>query len=245
VSEDDGTDVGPEAIDVGRFCREVEAHLTRENAGHIVRVVGPAFELVRGWAEAGVPLSVVRQGISRKAERHRAGRSRRPLRLEFCAVDVEVAYADWRRAVGVGRAGPAVDEPRAADAGRPSLTRHLDRVIDRLSRLVGRMDLSDVFRGDVAAVLEEVAAIREQVRTARGDARAALTSRLPHLDEVLLAAARREIDPATWIQFTEAASTELQSYRSRLTADDWNRTRERAASRLLCEHWRLPTIELV
>src|SRR5215471_19149127 len=95
--------------DLGEYCRRVEQHLTRVNGGHLVRVVGPAFELVRGWAEAGVPLSVVLQGINLKAERHRTGQALRPLRLEFCEGDIRALYADWRRAIGpaLGPAAPA------------------------------------------------------------------------------------------------------------------------------------------
>ena len=74
--------------DLGDYCRRVEQHLTQVNGGHLVRVVGPGFEMVRQWAEAGIPLTVVFHGIELKAERHRAGASRRPLRIEFCDADV-------------------------------------------------------------------------------------------------------------------------------------------------------------
>src|SRR5688572_16366781 len=77
-----------EGIDVGDYCRRVEEHLARVNEGQIIRVVGASFELVRGWARAGIPLSVTCYGIDRKAERHRAGQARRALRLEFCEPDV-------------------------------------------------------------------------------------------------------------------------------------------------------------
>ena len=46
-------------VDIGEYCRQVEDHLTRVNGGHLVRIVGPGFELVRGWANEGIPLSVV------------------------------------------------------------------------------------------------------------------------------------------------------------------------------------------
>ena len=45
------TDVTPAAIDIGAFCRAVEAHLCRVNGGHLVRIVGPAFDVAaeRRW----------------------------------------------------------------------------------------------------------------------------------------------------------------------------------------------------
>ena len=158
-------------VDVGEYCRIVEDHLTRVNAGHLVRIVGPAFELVRQWAEAGIPASVVFRGIDLKAERHRLGRAKRPLRLEFCEADVREVYRRWRRAVGLF----GIDEPpdgrsdgtnEAQDGGdaaaepenrrRPSLTRHLDRAVERLTRAMARIDLPENLRTALEPVLQEL-----------------------------------------------------------------------------------------
>src|SRR6188508_2149440 len=135
-------------VDLGEYCRRIEDHLTRANAGHLVRIVGPGFELVRGWADAGVPLSVVYRGIDIKAERHREGASKRPLRIEFCAGDVQAVFDQWRRAVGIMSIGTGAIDADGGDAPevegveggkdeasdpspkRRSLSRHLDRAID-------------------------------------------------------------------------------------------------------------------
>ena len=52
------------------YCRQVEAYLCRKNDGHLVRIVGPAFEQVCGWARKGVPLKVAWRGIDRCHERY-------------------------------------------------------------------------------------------------------------------------------------------------------------------------------
>ncbi len=92
----------PAGVDIGAFCREVEAHLCRVNGGHLVRIVGPAFELVSGWAKEGMPLRIVLHGVDRTVTRLTAkGPRRRPVRIEFCEADVRDAYDQWRRAVGV------------------------------------------------------------------------------------------------------------------------------------------------
>ena len=81
-----------------------------------MRVVGPAFELVAGWAAAGVPLKVALRGIDRCCERLEArGPRRRPVRVEFCEADVLDAFDDWRRAVGV--TATAAGESRRGAAG--------------------------------------------------------------------------------------------------------------------------------
>ena len=110
------------------------------NGGHLVRIVGPGFELVRTWASTGVPLSVVFRAIDLKAARHQAGTSRRPLRIEFCDDDVRELFAGWRRAVGIPAssepdpAEPVAEPDEPAGAARRTATKELDRAIDRLSR---------------------------------------------------------------------------------------------------------------
>ena len=75
--------------DPAEYARQVESYLCRKNGGHLIRVVGPAFELVSGWASAGVPLKVALRGIDRCCARLEArGPRRRPIRVEFCEADV-------------------------------------------------------------------------------------------------------------------------------------------------------------
>ena len=71
------------AMPAGEYCRAIEAYLCRENGGHLVRIVGPAFQVVAGWHAAGIPFAVVKQGIDRTLARDRAkasGPVRRPVR---------------------------------------------------------------------------------------------------------------------------------------------------------------------
>jgi len=79
------------------YCRQVEAHLCRKNDGHLIRIVGPAFEQVCGWAIKGVPLTVATRGIDRYFERYYAkGPRRRPIRIEFCEADVMDVFDDLK-----------------------------------------------------------------------------------------------------------------------------------------------------
>ena len=40
---------------VDEYCRAIETYLCQKNDGHLIRVVGPSFEIVAGWATTGVP----------------------------------------------------------------------------------------------------------------------------------------------------------------------------------------------
>ncbi len=114
------------AMPAGEYCRAIEAYLCRENGGHLVRIVGPAFQVVAAWHAAGIPFAIVKQGIDRTLARDRAkpaGPVRRPVRVEFCEADVQDAFATWRRAVGVGMAGADDEASRAGARGRCRATR--------------------------------------------------------------------------------------------------------------------------
>jgi hypothetical protein len=238
-------------VDVGQYCRDVERHLTRVNGGHLVRIVGPAFDLVRRWAEQGVPLSVVFRAVEAKAERHRAGTARRPLRIEFCEADVRAAYERWRRAIGLMRSDAAAgDAPDAAgasggDDARPrSLSKHLERAAERLSRAAARVDLPDDLRERIDAAIAELAALREQARQVRGPAREPILARLAPLDAELMAAARATAPAALLDALGGEAERDLAPFRGRLPADGWRQAIDRTVDRLLRDRFGLPLIEL-
>jgi len=119
------------------YCRSIETYLCRKNDGHLIRVVGPSFDLVAGWETQGMPLNVAYSGIDRCFERHaRKGPRRRPMKIDFCEADVLDAFDEWRRAVGLPQ---DIDQPASddlADQDRPrrgSLPAHLERVVMRLT----------------------------------------------------------------------------------------------------------------
>ena len=233
------------ALDVGGYCRRVEDYLTRANAGHLVRIVGSGFELVKSWAESGVPLSVVYRGIDLKAERHNEGRSARPLRIEFCVGDVQAVFDHWRRAVGLMAATPVGSDesdattPTTGDAEsehapkRKSLGRHIDRAIDRLSRALSRTETPDGLRADCTPLLDALAALRERSSRARGAAREEAEAALAALDRDLAAAARRHT-PEGWLQSLRGeAAADLAPFRQRLDPEAWQRSLDATIDRLL------------
>jgi hypothetical protein len=243
---------------IAEYCRKVEQHLTRVNGGHLVRIVGPGFELVRSWAEQGVPLSVVFRGIELKAERHAAGQSRRPLRIEFCAADVRDVYEGWRRAIGLhGRdaAAGAAGEEAASDAAasdaavpeaarRPSLSRHLERAVERLVRAAGRIDLPDEFRAQLGELVERTTPLREAAHGARGEAREAVESQRAPVDAEMLAAARASTPPDVLEALHRDAEEDLAPFRGRLAGAQWARSVEVTVDRLLRDRYGLPMLML-
>src|SRR5204863_1077323 len=94
------TSVTPDRND--DYCRELEAYLCRKNDGHLVRIVGPSFERVCGWAAQGIPFKIACEGIDRYFVRYYSkGPKRRPVQIDFCDADVLEAFDTWRRSVGV------------------------------------------------------------------------------------------------------------------------------------------------
>lgn len=243
-------------MDIDQYCRDLEAHLCRRNGGHLVRIAGPAFDLVRGWAVTGVPLKVAMQGIDRHVDRANAkGPRRRPIRIEFCEADVLDAFDAWRRAVGVRASAPDAGDAAAigeqGDSGgvppsprhraRESLATHVDRVIIRLTALRA----SEV-RPAWDAVLDEVVrrldALHPASRRARGEAREKLVAELAALDARLTEAARASAAPAIVAAASQEADAELEPFRGRLSADAFASAHARASARALRERLHLPTL---
>ena len=98
-------------LDTSDYCRQIETYLCQKNDGHLIRVVGPSFEMVSRWAGEGVPLKVAFGGIDRYFERYyRKGPRRRPVRIDFCEADVLDVFDEWRRATGL-TSSRAASEP--------------------------------------------------------------------------------------------------------------------------------------
>src|SRR5438093_13689692 len=118
---------------IADFCRQVEIYLCQKNDGHLIRVVGPSFELVSKWAEQGVPLKVAYAGIDRYFERYyRKGPRRRPVKIDFCEADVLDVFDEWKRATGI--TGATTDGRHQSQvASHQSLPAHLERVLQRLT----------------------------------------------------------------------------------------------------------------
>ena len=197
MHETDAT--SPAVTDIGAFCRAVEAHLCRVNGGHLVRIVGPAFELVAGWAKEGMPLRIVLHGVDRTVARLTAkGPRRRPVRIEFCEADVRDAADQWRRAVGVhaatSMARPRRHRPTSRPSRLPSLPKHLERVLVRLSAVTATSALPPALSEAVVATIRVVDACLDASRGARGEARTAIIERL--VDDRAHAHAGREVEPS-------------------------------------------------
>jgi hypothetical protein len=236
-----------------QFCRDVETYLCRKNEGHIIRIVGPAFDLVCGWARRGVPLKIAQSGIDRYFERYYAkGPRRRPVRVEFCEADVLDAFDEWRRATGVPLVSiSAGAEDTFEQAGEPassgplkaaptSLPAHLDRVIARLTALRAGEDRS--LDESLESAVQELDNARSAAKTLRGTARESLLQRLREIDRGLLEAVRAHATPELLAEVTREADEELAGYRDRMLPAAYERSRAASIDRLLRERRRLPVV---
>jgi hypothetical protein len=224
---------------VAEYCRQIERHLCQKNGGHLIRVVGPAFEEVRGWAEQGIPLKVALRGIDQCCERAFAkGPRRRPIRVEFCAADVKALFDDWRRAVGVDA---AADEPEPAPR-KGGLAAHVERVVARLIAL-RNVDGAAVLP---AAMVDEAVVTLDRIASsaagARSEAREALIDELSALDRALLTAAAEAVDVDRRVTLRQEAESELAPFGQRMSAEARAAAVESAYLRLVRDALRLPRI---
>lgn len=233
-------------VSIAAYCRDVESYLCRRNGGHLIRIVGPSFEMVRGWAESGVPVSLVQRAIDVCSERRESRReAMRPLRIEFCEAEVREQFSRWRRAVGpyVGDAREPDDQP-SPESSRP-LAGHLTRASEKLARAAARLDRSDSFRTALDGIVGDVSDIQGASKGVRGEKREAFLARLKELDAMLIAAAREEAARSGLAaDLRAAAETELAPWRERMPADAWSSAIAAASDRLLRDRLDLPDLEL-
>jgi hypothetical protein len=231
----------------GEYCREVESYLCRRNGGHLIRIVGPSFEMVRGWAETGVPITLVRRAIDVCTERRESRRETvRPLRIEFCEAEVRDQFQRWRRAVGPYVGGELADDGEPADtAPSPSLAGHLTRAGERLARAAARLERSETFRAAVDAVVARVSEIQAASKGARGDRRDGFVDALKVIDGELMVAAREEAARSDLAgELRAAAAAELAPWRERMPGEAWDAAVAAAADRLLRDRLDLPDLSL-
>jgi hypothetical protein len=222
------------------YCRGLEAHLTRRNDGHLIRIVGPAFEMVRGWCERGVPFKIAVHGVDRTLERYYAkGPRRRPVRIEFCEADVLDAFDQWRRAVGLRAAA----EDSMASRKRESLATVIRRAVVRLTAARGSQSLwAETAGGEIDRVVHALDALASKAERARGAARAAIVAELVALDATLIAAARAALTPQALGELEAQAEQDLAPFRDRMPQEAWRSSREAAIVQLLRVHAQLPTL---
>jgi len=225
-------------IEPSEYCRQIETYLCRKNEGHLIRIVGPVFEQVAGWAVQGVPLAVAFRGIDQYCERYYAkGPRRRPVRVEFCEADILDLFDAWRRAVGVAGTGGEATAERKQD----SLPAHLDRAIARLTalRAGGRAAVLDA---RLDAAVRELDALRSAARHARGETRTAVIDRLAVLDRELLDIVRSQIDDARHRALTSEAEAEIAPFAARMSPDARAHAVGAAYQRLVRDDFGLPVL---
>jgi len=229
--------------DCAEYCREIEAYLCQKNDGHVIRVVGPSFDLVAGWAAKGVPFKVACEGIDRYFERYyRKGSRRRPVKVDFCEADVLDVFDEWRRVTGVVAAPASAGPESRPDAHRASLPAHLERVVRRLSSARGTGRLGVEFDALIDRMAAELDASRATAGGVRGEARQALLGRLAVLDAALLQQARRALDEDARTRFEREADADLAPFRAGMTSEALARAREAAVDRLVRARFGLPTV---
>ena len=226
------------------YCRQVESYLCRKNDGHLIRIVGPAFEQVCGWATKGVPLTVAMRGIDRYFDRYYAkGPRRRPVRVEFCEADVLDVFDEWRRALGitVADASTPVEAGQATPSRQhESLPAHLERVVARLTALRAGPDRS--LDATIDDMVSEIDVARAASKSVRGQARQALIERLRALDRALLDMAYAQCDEPARQALGAEADAELAPFRARMAPEAYEQSRRAAVDRLLRERRGLPLV---
>ncbi|HTK30069.1 MAG TPA: hypothetical protein VL309_10975 [Vicinamibacterales bacterium] len=224
------------------YCLEIERYLCRKNDGHLIRVVGPSFEIVSRWAADGVPLKVAFEGIDRYFERYYAkGPRRRPVKIDFCEADVLDVFDEWRRAVGLAAPAAGEGEPAAARPGT-SLPAHLERAVLRLTRARAGGSIGEAFDSLIDRAAAALDAARAHAGGVRGRERRELLDGLAELDRELAALGRAALAGPALDDCARQAAADLAAFRSTMAPDAVTKAQDAAVDRLVRERLGLPTL---
>ena len=214
---------------------------TISNDGHLIRVVGPSFDLVSRWAARGIPIKIAYEGIDRYFERYyRSGPRRRPVKIDFCEADVLDVFDEWRRATGITTSADSAIPTH--DQRRESLPAHLERVLIRLTAARASGRIGAELDALIDRVSRELDLVRSKPGGLRGDARRALLDRLAQMDADMMATVRGDVEPDVLTALSADADDEIRPFRAGMAAEIYARTREAAIARLIRQKFNLPII---
>jgi hypothetical protein len=232
------------------YCREIEAHLCRKNDGHLIRIVGPAFERVSGWAEQGIPLKVALAGIDRYFERYyRKGPRRRPVRVEFCDADVLDAFDEWRRAVGIstvrpepGGGAPVEDPVPAAPRARRGLRGHVEAALARLTVLRGSDKLGGVADATLVRAVRALESLAHAAEHPRREERQTIVDALAEVYRELIHGIHDSLPERDRLRLADEALRELEPFRQRMAPAAYQQSLRAAIARSIREEYGVPEI---
>lgn len=230
-------------MDPGSYCRDVESYLCRRNHGHLIRIVGPAFDLVCRWAVRQIPLSVVFKGIDRAVQRRDAkGTQKRPVRVEFCESDILELFDEWRRAVGLG--SDSVGSTPLGPVRRLSLVAHVERVITGLSHWSNSAACPPGLVELASQIAKELCGLKSVAQTARGKIREEMLAQLIEFENELIKASWKTVDDTLEVSLRVEAERELEPFRDRMPPNAFHQSVTAGRDRLLRERLKLPRIAL-
>jgi hypothetical protein len=182
-------------------------------------LLSPAdWQVARRWHRDGIPLDVIRDALREVFERRKErGAKGKISSLRYCAPAVEAAWAERRELTtpGEGAQAPAFD----VEARLRSLSAALP------AELTGR----DLLAGRLAALAGDPPQVEQA---------------LAGLDREMLGGAASALDEAIRSEVAAAVERTLAGLRSRLPADEIERSRERLTHQVLRQRLRLPVLSL-
>jgi hypothetical protein len=182
-------------------------------------LLSPAdWQIARRWQQAGIPLDLIRTALQDVfAKRKERGAKGKISSLRYCTPAVEAAWEERRELTVPGERTPAPDF---------DLERRLHALAAALpGALAGREALA----GRVLALAGDPQSVEEQLAT---------------LDREMLAMADGALDGAGRKEIEQAVEKTLAGLRSRLPADELERSRERLSQQVLRQRLALPVLSL-
>ena len=218
------------------YFTEIEEHFVRKRARNLL--VSPLdWCLIELWKENGIPLHVALRGIDRSFESAENLRKSKPRTLFYCHPAVLAAYEEYQEAM----VGQSTQDQKDTEEAKELFSQ--DAMLQFMVEL--REQLSDREGEAFSRAISRLDSLINEC-SARGDLDPREVDReLTEIGSVLVRTLRTDLDSTVWKGIQTASRKELKIYKKHLSAEMFERIKEKQIERSLRDYFDLPEFSLL
>lgn len=248
------------------YFTEIEETFIRRRNKHLL--LSPLdWALIESWKQIGIPLHVVLRGVEQAFDSHEKKRHRRSVKtLFYCQEEVEAQFAEWLET----RVGAPVDpskEPSKetkSSGGEDSVSEGSlpfprAEILEHLKKCSSKLEQAKEFffhetsshlkdlielREALARIMTRLAELADDFASAIKPNAEALEISLSQLEDYLMEALQKSIDPEYLVSICAAAEKELRPVVKHMQAEMRARLVNNMTQKLLREEFCLPRFSL-
>ena len=218
------------------YFTEIEEHFVRKRGRNLL--ISPLdWCLIELWRENGIPLHVALRGIDRSFESAERLRKSTPRTLFYCHPAVFEAYEEYQEAM----VGQSTQEQQDTSDSKDGLSR--DDLLRFMSEL--REQLVDREGEGFSRAVSRLEELISECKTRKDRDPREVDRELNEIGSLLTRWLQGELERAVWKEIQAESRKELKIYKKHLSAEMFEKIREKQLERRIREYFDLPEFSLL